>query len=50
MGQTELSGVFDYGRIKVLETMEGFGPIFDIVASQLPKLVQNRNHDDALKW
>ena len=50
LGQTELSEVFDYGRTTVLETMEGFGPILDIVASQLPKLVQNRNHDDALKW
>ena len=46
----ELSGVFMIGRTRILWSLEGFGPLINIVALQLSNLVQNEDHDGALKW
>ena len=43
-----MSGVFSYGGTMILEDLRGNGPSFTAVASQLTKMVQKLEHDDAL--
>ena len=46
----ELSGRFRVRRTYILVILRRIGPLFNIVALQLSNLVQNEDHDDALKW
>ena len=46
----ELSGVISLGRTTMLGSLAGNGPRFNAVASQLTKMVQKLEHDDALTW
>ena len=45
-----LSGRFSYGGTMILEVLRGNGPSLTAVASQLTKMVQKLEHDDALTW
>ena len=45
-----MSARFRVRRTFILVTLRRFGPIVDIVALQLTKMVQKLEHDDALTW
>ena len=46
----ESSGRFRVRRTYILVILRRIGPLINIVALQLSNLVQNEDHDDALKW
>ena len=45
-----MSQRFRVGRTMILWILKRFGPGFNIVASQLPNLVQELYHEVALTW
>ena len=46
----EFSGRFRVRRTYILVILRRIGPLINIVALQLSNVVQNEDHNDALKW
>ena len=50
MGQMELSGWSMVRRTYIVVILIRIGPLINIVVLQLSNLVENEDHDGALKW